>query len=180
MFCSRRLAAACETITAAFKLIASNGRNLIVTIILAGECGLSLVYSERWSAIPFTSANDPRPTITAYAMGWLALGPRHCCAAPRRGSAASDRAEHLPGGGDRWSRELPPWPPSRWSSPRSAPGSGMPRSRWRPPPHEGSPGIGNARPSPARLRSHNGSRHKRSGCVPIHQTQLMYRFSKVL
>ena len=47
MFCSRRLAAACETITAAFKLIASNGRNLVVTIVVAGECGLSLVYSER-------------------------------------------------------------------------------------------------------------------------------------
>jgi hypothetical protein len=47
MFCPRRLAAACETTTAAFKLIASDGRNLVVTIILAGECGLSLVYSER-------------------------------------------------------------------------------------------------------------------------------------
>ena len=32
--------------------------------------------------------------ITAYATGWLALGPRHRCAAPRRGRAASDRAEH--------------------------------------------------------------------------------------
>jgi hypothetical protein len=47
MFCSRRLAAACETTTAEFKLMASNERNLIVTIIVAGECGLSLVYSER-------------------------------------------------------------------------------------------------------------------------------------
>jgi hypothetical protein len=32
--------------------------------------------------------------VTAYAMGWLALGPRHRCAVPRRGRAASDRAEH--------------------------------------------------------------------------------------
>lgn len=32
--------------------------------------------------------------ITAYATGWLPLGPRHLCAAPRRGRAASDRAEH--------------------------------------------------------------------------------------
>jgi hypothetical protein len=29
------------------KLVTSNGRNLIVTIILAGECGLSLLYPER-------------------------------------------------------------------------------------------------------------------------------------
>ena len=29
------------------KLVTSNGRNLIVTIILTGECGLSLLYSER-------------------------------------------------------------------------------------------------------------------------------------
>jgi hypothetical protein len=44
MFCLRRLAAARETKTV--KLVTSNRRNLIVTIILAGECGLSLVYSE--------------------------------------------------------------------------------------------------------------------------------------
>jgi hypothetical protein len=47
MFCSRRLAAARETKSVGIKLVTSNGRNLIVTIILAGECGLSLVYSER-------------------------------------------------------------------------------------------------------------------------------------
>jgi hypothetical protein len=47
MFCSRRLAAACETTTVGIKLVTSNRRNLIVTIILTGECCLSLVYSER-------------------------------------------------------------------------------------------------------------------------------------
>ena len=47
MFCPRRLAAARETEAVEIKLVPSNGRNLIVTIILVGECGLSLVYSER-------------------------------------------------------------------------------------------------------------------------------------
>ena len=47
MFCLRRLAAACETKLVGIKLVTSNGRNLIVAILLAGECGLSLVYSER-------------------------------------------------------------------------------------------------------------------------------------
>jgi hypothetical protein len=47
MFCLRRLAAACETKTVGIELVTSNGRNLIVAILLAGECGLSLVYSER-------------------------------------------------------------------------------------------------------------------------------------
>jgi hypothetical protein len=46
MFCPRRLAAASETKAAGIKLVTSNLRNLIVTIILIGECGLSLVYSE--------------------------------------------------------------------------------------------------------------------------------------
>jgi hypothetical protein len=47
MFCPRRLAAARETEAVEIKLVPSKGRNLIVTIILVGECGLSLVYSER-------------------------------------------------------------------------------------------------------------------------------------
>jgi hypothetical protein len=47
MFCPRRLAAARETEAVEIKLVPSNRRNLIVTIILVGECGLSLVYSER-------------------------------------------------------------------------------------------------------------------------------------
>ena len=47
MFCPRRLAAARETKAVEIKLVTSNGRNLVVTIVVAGECGLSLVYSER-------------------------------------------------------------------------------------------------------------------------------------
>jgi hypothetical protein len=47
MFCPRRLAAARETKAVGIKLVTRNGRNLIVTIILIGECGLSLVYSGR-------------------------------------------------------------------------------------------------------------------------------------
>jgi hypothetical protein len=43
MFCRRRLAAARETKAVGIKPVASNGRNLIVTIILTGECGLSLL-----------------------------------------------------------------------------------------------------------------------------------------
>jgi hypothetical protein len=45
MFCPRRLAAARETKAVEIKLVTSNGR--VVTIVVAGECGLSLVYSER-------------------------------------------------------------------------------------------------------------------------------------
>ena len=47
MFCPRRLAAARETKAVEIELVTSNGRNLVVTIVVAGECGLSLVYSER-------------------------------------------------------------------------------------------------------------------------------------
>jgi hypothetical protein len=47
MFCPQRLAAARETKAVGIKLVLSDGRNLIATIILTGECGLSLVYSER-------------------------------------------------------------------------------------------------------------------------------------
>jgi hypothetical protein len=47
MFCPRRLAVAPDTKAVGIKLATSNGRNLIITIILTGECGLSLVYSER-------------------------------------------------------------------------------------------------------------------------------------
>ena len=47
MFCTRRLAAAHATKAVGIKPVASNGHNLIVTIILTGECGLSLLYSER-------------------------------------------------------------------------------------------------------------------------------------
>jgi hypothetical protein len=47
MFCPRRLAVAPDTKAGGIKLVTSNGRNLIVTIILTGECGLSLLYSAR-------------------------------------------------------------------------------------------------------------------------------------
>jgi hypothetical protein len=47
MFCPQRLAAARETKAVEIKLVTSNGRNLVVTIVVAGECGLSLVYSGR-------------------------------------------------------------------------------------------------------------------------------------
>jgi len=47
MFCPRRLAAARETKAVEIKLVTSNARNLVVSIVVAGECGLSLVYSER-------------------------------------------------------------------------------------------------------------------------------------
>jgi hypothetical protein len=47
MFCPERLAAARKTKAVEIKLVTRNGRNLIVTIILIGECGLSLVYSGR-------------------------------------------------------------------------------------------------------------------------------------
>src|ERR1700730_12593666 len=49
MFCPRRLAAARETKAVEIKLVTSNGRNLVVTIVVAGECGLSLVFFERCS-----------------------------------------------------------------------------------------------------------------------------------
>jgi hypothetical protein len=47
MFCPQRLAATRETKAVGIKLVTRNGCNLIVTIILVGECGLSLLYSER-------------------------------------------------------------------------------------------------------------------------------------
>jgi hypothetical protein len=47
MFCRRRLAAAHETKAVGIKPVESNGRNFIVTIILTGECGLSLLIYAR-------------------------------------------------------------------------------------------------------------------------------------
>ena len=47
MFCRRRLAAARETKAVGIRPVASNGRNLIVTIILTGERGLSLLIYAR-------------------------------------------------------------------------------------------------------------------------------------
>jgi hypothetical protein len=47
MFCPRRPAVAPDTKTVGINLVTSNERNLIVTTILTGECGLSLLYSER-------------------------------------------------------------------------------------------------------------------------------------
>jgi hypothetical protein len=47
MFCRRRLAPAHETKAVGIKPVESNGRNLIVTIILTGECGLSLLIYAR-------------------------------------------------------------------------------------------------------------------------------------
>src|SRR3984893_15056678 len=48
MFCPRRLAAARETKAVEIKLVTSNGRNLVVTIVVAGECGLFLLFFGGW------------------------------------------------------------------------------------------------------------------------------------
>jgi len=67
--------------------------------------------------------------IAAYATGWRHL-PDIVVLRLVEG-ALHPIEQSTPVGGDRWSRELPPWPPSPWSPPRS----GMSRSRWWPSPH---------------------------------------------
>src|SRR3979411_1437672 len=62
MFCPRRLAAAREIEAVEIKLVPSNRRNLIVTIIwLVSAACRSFIRSDE-SGIPFTPANDPCPT----------------------------------------------------------------------------------------------------------------------